>query len=219
MERFIPVIITLFTIFGNYIVGKNVKNVSDSYKMNITPKPFTFGIWGLIYMLLLYVTFVYYKEILEIKTKHGSILNLFIISAILNILWLYTWGKNLVLSSLILIVLAYILIIITTELNKANVNKVLIYTFGIYTAWVIIAALLNLSILFLNNKIMSQDIIKILVVALLSIIPFIIKKHFGKAVIPMLLTFIWGSIGIITNNNNNLIFLIPIITSVLNIKN
>lgn len=101
--------------------------------MTITPKPFTFGIWGLIYILLLYVTFVHHKEILYTETKHGSIIKLFIISAVLNILWLYTWGKNLVLSSLILIVLAYILIIITTELNKANVNKVLLYTFGFCT--------------------------------------------------------------------------------------
>jgi benzodiazapine receptor len=217
MERYIPVIITLLTIFGNYIVGKDVKNISDKYNMNITPKPFTFGIWGLIYILLLYVTFVHHKEILEIKTKHGSILNLFIISAVLNVLWLYTWGKNLVLSSLILIVLAYILIVITIELNKANVNKVLLYTFGIYTAWVIIACILNLSVLFLNNG-MSQDIIKILAIIILSIIPFIIKKHFGKAVIPMLITLIWGSIGIIANNNHNLLFIIPIITSVLNIK-
>lgn len=66
---------------------------------------------------------------------------------------------------------------------------------------------------------MSQDMIKILAVIILSIIPFIIKKHFGKAVVPMLITLIWGSIGIIANNNHNLLFIIPIITSVLNIKN
>ena len=35
MERYIPVIITLLTIFGNYIVGKDVKNISDKYNMNI----------------------------------------------------------------------------------------------------------------------------------------------------------------------------------------
>jgi benzodiazapine receptor len=222
MERYLPVGITLLTILSNSF-GGNIKEISDKYKSSydITPAPFTFSIWGLIYGLLIYVTFTHYSEILNIETEYGSILNLFIISSILNALWIQAWGKNLELSSIILLSLASILILITNELNKARVDKILIYTFGIYTAWALVASLLNLSTLFINKNIIEAKYVKLIVMGILTILPFLIKdvfkNIFGDAIIPMLLTIIWASFGIIMNGSNNIIFITPVITSTLNI--
>jgi benzodiazapine receptor len=228
MEQYLPVGITLLTIISNAL-GDNIKEVSDKYKITskitITPAPFTFSIWGLIYGLLIYVTFTHYKDILYTQTKYGSIFSLFVFSAILNALWIQVWGKSLELSSVILILLAFILIIITIELNKATSNKLLIYTFGIYTAWVIVASLINLSTMLVNKNILDNKIIKLIIVGILTLLPFLIKYIFNNLfsnekfifIIPMLLTFIWASIGIIMNGDNNLIFIAPILSSTLNI--
>ncbi len=218
MEQYLPFGTTLLTILSNGI-GANIKEISDKYKIDITPAPFTFSIWGIIYGLLLYITFTHFKEFLYTQTPYGSIFTLFVISAVLNATWIQVWGKNLELSSIILIFLAAILIIITNEFNKANVDKIIIYTFGIYTAWAICAGLLNISTSLINKKILDNGTVKIIMVIILSILPFLVKNIFGNALIPMLATFIWASFGIIMNGNDNLLFIAPIISSILNIFN
>jgi benzodiazapine receptor len=228
MEKYLPVGVTLLTILANALVnfsGESIKEISNKYnikyKITITPAPFTFSIWGVIYSLLLYVTFTYHKDILTIKTPFGSIFTLFVISSILNALWLYTWGKSLEISSIILIMLASILMLITVELNKTNVDKILIYTFGIYTAWVIVATLFNLSTLLSSKNLVNNNIIKYIIVGILTLLPFLIKHIFknilDKSILPMLLVFIWGSFGTIMNGNNNLIFLVPILSAIINV--
>lgn len=219
MDKYLPVGITLLTILSNAF-GNNIKEISDKYKPssdNITPAPFTFSIWGLIYGLLIYTTFVNYKDI-YIQTQFESIFILFIISAVLNGLWIQVWGKNLELSSVILILLAFVLVIITIELNKANADKILIYAFGIYTAWVIIASLLNLSTVLINNNILDSKTTKLIMVGILTLLPFFIGIFKNNLpLIPIFITFIWGIFGIIMNGENNLIFILPLLTSIINI--
>lgn len=224
MERYLPVGVTLLTILSNSL-GNNIKAISDKYNINpnehFTPASYTFSIWGVIYSFLLYTTFKNYDQILNTKTPYGSIFILFLISSILNGLWIQVWGKNLLLSSVILILLAIVLMFITVELNKANVDKILIYTFGIYTAWAVVAAMLNISTLLINKNILENKTMKYIIVSILTILPFLIKhvfnKFLNKSIIPMLLVFIWASLGIVLNGNNNLIFIAPIVTSTLNI--
>ena len=220
MNNYLPVGVTLLTVLSNAL-GNNVKEISNKYtlesQITFTPAPFTFSIWGIIYSLLIYTTFTQHQSILNVQTPFGSIFSLFIISAILNATWIQVWGKNLELSSVILILLAFILMIITSELNKAGVDKLLLYTFGIYTAWAIVASLINLSTALGSNKILDNNSIKIILVGILTILPFLIKTFFGQAYIPMLLTFIWASFGIIMNGNDNLLFIAPILSSLINI--
>ena len=224
MDRYLPVGITLLTVLSNRL-GGNIKEISDKYntkyKDHFTPAGFTFSIWGVIYSLLIYTTFTHYNEILDTQTPYGSIFTLFVISSILNASWIQAWGKNLELSSLILISLASILMLITIELNKANVDKILIYTFGLYTAWAVVAALLNLSTVLINNNIIDNKTMKIIFLGVLTLLPFLIKHVLkdilGDSIIPMLIVFIWASFGIIMNGENNLIFIAPILSSTLNI--
>jgi benzodiazapine receptor len=224
MEQYLPVGVTLLTVISNAL-GGNIKEISDKYKIEsqitITPAGFTFSIWGVIYSLLIYVTFTHYAQFLDTQTQYGSIFSLFVFSAILNALWIQAWGKSLELSSVILILLAIVLMIITIELNKSGVDKIIIYTFGVYTAWVIVASLINLSTFLVNKNILDNKTVKLIVAGILTILPFLLKDVFkdilGDSIIPMLVTFIWALFGIIMNGNKNLIFLAPLATSVLNI--
>jgi benzodiazapine receptor len=200
MKEYLPVIVTLLTVISNSL-GGNIKEISAKYIKSkiITPASFTFSIWGLIYSLLLYVTFTYHKEILTINTQFGNIFSLFIISAILNATWIQVWGKNLVLSSIILLLLATSLIMITYELNKNNVNKILLYTFGIYTMWTIIAGLINLSTTLIENDIINNKTMKTILLIILLLLPLVLYKVFNKTFIPMLLVIIWALFGISMN--------------------
>jgi hypothetical protein len=220
MERFLPLGVTLLTVLSNSL-GGSIKEISDKYKLEITPAPYTFSIWGVIYSLLAYVTFTHYDAILNTKTPFGSIFMLFIISSVLNALWIQAWGKSLEISSLILILLTIVLTTITIELIKANVDKIIIYAFGIYAAWCFCASIINLMTLLKDKNVLSNKTIKILVAGILTVVPFLLKdvfnNSFNAALIPILGVFIWASIGIIMNKNNNLLFIAPIASSVLNI--
>ena len=55
-------IITIIMIIFNYLLGGDIKTTSDKYKLDITPAPFTFAIWGVIYGLLLYISITKINE-------------------------------------------------------------------------------------------------------------------------------------------------------------
>ncbi len=219
MEQFYPVGVTLLTILSNSF--SNIKEISDKYKLEanvlITPAPYTFSIWGLIYSLLLYVTFVHHKEILNTQTPFGSIFMLFVFSSILNALWIQTWGKSLELSSMILIMLAIVLIYITIQLNNSGVDSIIVIAFGIYAAWAFTASLLNLGTLIKKNNIFDNNIIKYITVGLLTIVPLFVKNIFTRTYLPIFLTFIWASIGIMVNGENNIEFILPILSSIVSL--
>jgi len=207
IPRNIPLILTIVTILSNAMVGGKIKDVSDMNKLNITPSGFTFSIWGVIYSLLLYSMFMYGNVI------NINILILYAISCILNSVWIQTWGNNMVgISSIILI---FLFITLFTLLLSLKDNMILTITFMIYTTWVFIAAILNISILLKKYKIVDDMILKYGITIILTLLPIILTFNINKSIIPILLTIVWASFGIITNGDKNMIILIPIITNIL----
>lgn len=187
----LPLIITILTIISNS--NNNIKNISDDYKLPFTPVPLTFSIWGGIYGMLLYYSYKYPEQFDNIILLYG-------ISAILNALWIQVWGKNLLLSGIILIALASILIYIVSLL-KDDIKII----FTIYASWAFIASLLNLSIILKQH--IDINIIKNIVLTILTIIPLVTKNIY------ILIVIIWASLGIILNNNIE--FIMPIISTLI----
>jgi benzodiazapine receptor len=190
----LPLIITILTIISNSF--NNIKNISDDYKLPFTPAPFTFSIWGGIYGMLIYCTYKY-------PDKFNNIILPYAISAVLNALWIQVWGKSEILSSIILVALASTLIYII--LNNNFDTQIIKITFTIYATWVIIASLLNISILL--KKYVSVNILKYILLLILTIIPFFMKNIYMSLVIG------WASLGITLNNN--ILFILPIITQII----
>lgn len=66
------------------------KAISDKYHTLITPAPFTFSIWGIIYLLVLLSLIMMIAK--EKETKVKILINIFtpifLLSSILNILWI-----------------------------------------------------------------------------------------------------------------------------------
>jgi hypothetical protein len=190
----LPLIITILTIISNSF--NNIKNISDDYKLPFTPAPFTFSIWGGIYGMLIYCTYKY-------PDQFNNIILPYAISAVLNALWIQVWGKSEILSSIILVALASTLIYII--LNNNFDTQIIKITFTIYATWVIIASLLNISILL--KKYVSVNILKYILLLILTIIPFFMKNIYMSLVIG------WASLGITLNNN--ILFILPIITQII----
>jgi hypothetical protein len=190
----LPLIITILTILSNSF--NNIKNISDDYKLPFTPAPLTFSIWGGIYGMLIYCTYKYPEEFKNIMLPYA-------ISAVLNALWIQVWGKSEIISSIILIALASTLIYIV--FNNNFDTQIIKITFTIYATWVVIASLLNVSILL--KKYVSVNILKYIVLTILTIIPFFIKNVYMSLVIG------WASLGITLNNN--ILFILPIITQII----
>ena len=188
----VPLIITILTIISNAF--NNIKSISDDYKLPFTPAPLTFSIWGGIYGMLIYCAY-------KFPESFNNIMIPFAISAVLNALWIQVWGKSELLSSIILIALASTLIYIVSQLND-DITKTI---FTIYATWAVIASLLNISILL--KKYINVNILKYIVLVILTLAPFLFKNIYMVSVI------IWASLGIIYSNNIE--FIIPILSGIL----
>lgn len=132
------------------INGLTQKQVSDMYPTLITPSPTTFGIWGVIYSLLIISVIVmiirkkdtYYQK----ATDHISVL--FRISCIFNIAWMISFSYVLIeLSVLFILGLVITLALICQRLLEIHENKrwLLPLTFGLYAGWLCIATVVNIA--------------------------------------------------------------------------
>ena len=185
-------IITIIMIIFNYLLGGDIKTTSDKYKLDITPAPFTFAIWGVIYGLLLYISIKHSKEM-------DNIIILYLVSCVLNVLWLYIYSKNIVLSSIILTLLSIVLFIILYKIVDSK-SHIIIITFAIYSTWVLIASLLNSGSVFkYNNSMNFKDNIITSIISIyvsISLLLCILYKNVYITV-SFISVVIWALIGII----------------------
>lgn len=184
------------------ISGLSQKQISDKYVTLITPSPATFSIWSIIYTFLLIAVIVmiarkndpYYQKAAD------QITVLFRISCILNIAWIVAFSYVQVeLSVLFILGFVITLSLICQKLLKIQDKKrwLLPLSFGIYTGWLFIAAVVNIAAALIKLKWngfgIANDIwaMMILIVAVLLII-FVLSKN-RNAVFPLPVAWAyWG---------------------------
>ncbi len=159
---FKSIILLFYTgmIFINFLANylplnnRNTGQISDDYPSYFTPSGFAFSIWGVIYILL---GIVIVKAVLTnsdafFEQYSMTFLILFLITCITNILWLLCWHYDKIfLSTIMMLVFLVALVWITfyiTDLD--NLTRI---TFSIYTGWVSIALIANVTILLVKNNI------------------------------------------------------------------
>lgn len=148
---FFIITLAINTLGGMGIInGTSQKEISDKYLTLITPSPSTFSIWGLIFTLLIVSTIV--MIIKKDNSYYGKAIDeitiLFRTSCIFNILWMITFSYlQIELSTVFIlgfvITLARICLKLTRVHDKGHF--LLPVTFGIYTGWVFIATVVNIS--------------------------------------------------------------------------
>jgi hypothetical protein len=100
------------------IGGQATADVSDANQTLITPAGYTFAIWGIIYFLL--ALYVAYQALPSKRSEpfQGRIGWLFVLSSVMNILWLFAWQyEYLEISVLLMFILLASLITIYLRLG------------------------------------------------------------------------------------------------------
>lgn len=141
------------------INGVNTGQVSDYYESLFTPAGFTFGIWGLIYLLLAGYTLFQLGLFQTPKNASGELLNkvglYFSISSVANTAWIISWHYHLIaLTMLLMIIILGCLIEIVQEINKEELlfwEKIFIrLPFSVYFGWITVATIANATVLLVS---------------------------------------------------------------------
>jgi hypothetical protein len=134
------------------IGGKTTAQVSDANPTLITPAGYVFSIWGVIYVLL--GVFVVFQALpsekgREFRERVGW---LFILSSILNIVWLFLWQFEYLSFSVVvmfLLLATLISIYLRLEIGKSKVQlreKIAFHLpFSVYLGWITIASIANVA--------------------------------------------------------------------------
>jgi benzodiazapine receptor len=137
----------------NLIGGQNTAQVSDSNPTLITPAGYVFSIWGIIYLLLGVFVIVQTLPSQKTKTYHQKIGPLFILTNVLNIVWIFLWQFEFLMASvLVMFMLLASLMAIYLRLNIGKAQTPLFeklgvqVPFSVYLGWITIAAIANVSV-------------------------------------------------------------------------
>lgn len=126
--------------------------ISERYENIFTPAGFTFAIWGLIYLtlgiLLVYLIIGVIKEHERPVMVVERIGWPFIISSVLNGLWIFSWHYDQIFLSLIIMIgILFSLIWLYRSLKKLTfeINRYLL-PFSIYLGWISVATVANVTV-------------------------------------------------------------------------
>ena len=219
----VTLVVNTFGAIG-FINGLSQKQISDMYPTLITPSPSTFSIWSVIYSLLIISIIVmiikkndtYYQKAIEKVTV------LFWISCIFNIAWIVSFSYVLVeLSVLFIFGLVITLALICQRLLLIQENKrwLLPLTLGLYTGWLFIASVVNVSAALVKLRWNGFGITDevwasiILIIAVLLVIAVQLKNRNAAFSLPVA----WAYFGIYhslnaTEGNNSEFALLQIIS-------
>jgi benzodiazapine receptor len=133
--------------------GKTTGQISDLYPTLVTPAGYVFSIWSVIYILLL--VFVVFQAMPKNRERpfHKEIGYLFVLSCVINIIWLFLWQyQQMIISVPLMLGLLGSLIAIYLRLNigKSGVplkERISVHLpFSVYLGWITVATIANISV-------------------------------------------------------------------------
>lgn len=139
------------------LFGRNTGEISDRYPSLFTPAAYTFSIWGVVYLLL--AAFVVYQA-LPAKRADASLSTLrplFVLSCVLNALWLVSWHALWIPVSQVLMVALLLSLIALYRRGglwrgKATAARFVLVElpFSVYLGWISVATIANTAIFLLD---------------------------------------------------------------------
>lgn len=177
MKRLSLLLLNTLTLLGalyvNYFFAsgagaqQTVGEVSDQYPTLLTPEGYVFSIWGLIYLLL--VGFVVYQWVEYTKKGNGESVEKsglwFSLANLFNGLWVVVWtneylGLSVLVIGLLFFCLIQLVIRLRLETWDAPIRIILFvwWPICIYTGWIILASLVNISVFISHHEWLSGAI-------------------------------------------------------------
>lgn len=133
------------------LFGRETGDVSARYPSLFTPAPYTFAVWGVIYLAL--AGFCIYQALPRASAQIAGLRPLFVLSCLLNIGWLASWHALLIpLSEIVMIALLLTLIALYRRANawrgaaSASVRWLVQLPLSLYLGWITVATVANTAI-------------------------------------------------------------------------
>lgn len=193
--------------------GQTTGEVSARIPILFTPAPFTFSIWGLIYLLLL--AFMVYQLL---PSRHTALFSYqigywFILSCGCNAIWLILWHyEQFVLTFIVMLGFLGSLIMIYYRLNIGRRRVTLVekwmvnVPFSVYLGWISVATLANFAIVLYTLNIASLGLppslftLILLLIATALALMMIIRRH--EIAYPLVI--VWALIGIAARHQDQM---------------
>lgn len=190
--------------------GRTTAEVSDLYFTLVTPAGYVFAIWGVIYALLL--VFVVFQALPNQREKPflTQISVLFILSSVLNVVWLFLWHYDqIVLSVALMFALLTTLIVVYFRLGigKSSVSlKERVFVrlpFSIYLGWITVASIANVASALVAVKWdgfgLANDVWAVIVIAVALLITLGVIAT--RKDVAYSLVIVWALVGIAVNQS------------------
>ncbi|HOO99306.1 MAG TPA: tryptophan-rich sensory protein [Bacteroidales bacterium] len=156
MIKYLNIVFFLVMIVMNYLANalplnnKTTGQLSDALPNLFVPAGLTFSIWGVIYLLLAVFCVLQFAE-----ANHTVINRIgwwFVISCLLNSLWIVAWHyQKLPFSLIIMLGMLVTLIYINMQIRDVPAG-IIKASFGIYLGWICIATIANVTALLVHFK-------------------------------------------------------------------
>lgn len=133
------------------INGITTGAVSDSYPNLFAPAGYTFAIWGLIYLALL---FALGRLLFQKEPEFSVVSSWFIVSNLANTVWIFAWHYRMIALSLGLILVAMVSVLRIVFHLAPKENRLLGISarlpFEIYGGWLLVATVANVTTLLVD---------------------------------------------------------------------
>jgi hypothetical protein len=217
--KWLNIIFFILTVLVNSLAGsttliggKNTAQISDSNPTLITPAGYVFSIWGVIYVLL--GLFVVFQALPSQKGRdyQKKIGPLFVLSSILNIVWLFLWQYEFLAYSVVIMFLllaTLITIYLRLDIGKSLVSrleKLAVQTpFSVYLGWITIASIANVAITLVsanwNGFSIAQETWAILIIIVALLIALLVLATRRDLSYGLVIT--WALVGIAVKQSGN----------------
>lgn len=216
--KIINLLLFLVTLGFNYlsmnsVFNKNdISNISNTYKNSLTPPSWAFSIWGLIYTGILIFLICQFIPKLGLNKSIKDMNILFIISCLLNIMWLisFSFGSkvSILVAFITLLLLCCILFIIQQKVRFFTRNRTtsqilcMDIPFSIYFGWVIFATFSNLGILPKVWKIDMNELLFYIVIMFVITFVYLMNLYFNNNYVTTSV-YLYVLIALLIKNYNN----------------
>ncbi len=212
------VVVLLVNILSNALPINNMtqQQLSELNPVLITPAPYVFSIWGLIYLGL--IAFTVYQALPRYRENPSvkAVGILFAVSCVFNVLWIFLWHyQHVGWSFIVMLLFLATLVIIYLRLGAVTAERTIYdrimvkYPFSLYLGWISAATLVNLNVWLYNIGWLGVGaggvfftILMVIIAALLALAVFYLRQDYIYSAV-----FVWALIGIGVRHSPDIIIL------------
>ncbi|MDP4552234.1 TspO/MBR family protein [Alkalihalobacillus macyae] len=185
--------------------GQTTGEISNKLNVLFTPAGYVFSIWGLIYILLGIWVIRQFPASRRNLPIYQETSGLFVLSSLLNTLWIFMWHYEFFgLSVIVMLLLLITLIRLYVSVKAAGASFLDLLPFSVYLGWISVATIANISyyLTYVNwdGFGISDSIWTVLLLLVATILALVFLKNENDWVYP--LVFVWAFVGIGIKNQN-----------------